>query len=81
MVHPHLALLIPELLEKTLSFMDRDANVINARVCKKWSGIALDLVWMEVESLPRLLNLLRPYQTRNGSIVRYLSSTIRLLNL
>ncbi|OAX37635.1 hypothetical protein K503DRAFT_866734 [Rhizopogon vinicolor AM-OR11-026] len=70
-MHPHTVLLIPELLEKIFSFVGRDANVINAYVCKQWSEIALDFVWKELKSLPQLLRLLRPYQKRDsdGSIV------------
>ncbi|OAX34058.1 hypothetical protein K503DRAFT_725012 [Rhizopogon vinicolor AM-OR11-026] len=66
-MHPHMVLLIPELLENILSFVDRRENVINACVCKQWSEIAMDLVWREVESLPEFLTLLRPSQTRGVS--------------
>ncbi|OJA14169.1 hypothetical protein AZE42_12396 [Rhizopogon vesiculosus] len=54
----HRALLIPELLENILSFMNRDDNVINACVCKQQSEIALDLIQWEVENLLQLLALL-----------------------
>ncbi|KAJ8592766.1 hypothetical protein M405DRAFT_812276 [Rhizopogon salebrosus TDB-379] len=58
----HRALSIPELLNNILGLMERDENVVNACVCKQWSDIALDLIWREVVSLPRLLNILRPRQ-------------------
>jgi hypothetical protein len=73
-MHHHTALLIPELLDYILSFMDRNDNVINACVCKQWSEIALDLIWWKVERLLQLLALLRPYETRDASTVRHLVS-------
>jgi hypothetical protein len=73
-MHPHTVSLIPELLEKILNFMNRDHNVTNACVCKQWSEIALDIIWREVKSLPRLLGLLRPYEKRDASFVRDLFS-------
>lgn len=80
-MHHFTALLVPELLEKILSHMDRNDNVVNMRVCKTWSEIALDLVWREVESLPRLFTLLRPYRhTNDGPTVRRLFSIFHLLN-
>ncbi|OJA20968.1 hypothetical protein AZE42_09179 [Rhizopogon vesiculosus] len=66
---PYRVLFIPELLDNILSFMDRDDNMINARVCKQWSEIALDLVWWEVVSLHKFLNILRPFRKVNGSNV------------
>ncbi|OAX37634.1 hypothetical protein K503DRAFT_719480 [Rhizopogon vinicolor AM-OR11-026] len=66
-MQPHRVLFIPELLQNILSFMDRADNVFNACVCKQWSEIALDLIWREVNDLPRLLGLLRPCQRRGAS--------------
>jgi len=59
-MHPHTALLIPELLKNIFSFAERHDNVNHACVCKQWSEIALDLVWREVENILQLLTLLRP---------------------
>ena len=73
-MRPHRVLFIPELLKNILSFLDRLDNVINACVCKQWSEIALDLIWREVNNLPRLLTLLRPYKTRGVSNVRQIFS-------
>src|SRR5882757_1475449 len=73
-MQPHRVLFIPELLQNILSFMDRADNVFNACVCKQWSEIALDLIWREVNDLPRLLGLLRPCQRRGASTVRHLFS-------
>jgi hypothetical protein len=70
LMQPHRVLLIPELLQNILSFLDRADTVANACVCKQWSEIALDLIWREVNSLPRLLALLRPHQTCGFSVVR-----------
>ncbi|KAG0698783.1 hypothetical protein DFH29DRAFT_939829 [Suillus ampliporus] len=63
-MQPHRVLFIPELLDIILSFMDGDDHIINACVCKQWSEIALDFIWREVDNLPRLLTLLRPYKTK-----------------
>jgi hypothetical protein len=71
----HRALLIPELLNNILSLMDRDESAVNARVCKQWSDIALDLIWREVVGLARLLELLKPGYNRNHRFnVRHLFS-------
>lgn len=72
-MHPHAALLIPELLQNIFSFVDRNDNVSNACVCKQWSEIALDLVWREVENIPQFLTLLRPRRIHGLSSVRNLS--------
>lgn len=56
----HRILFIPELLDIIFNFLDRDANVANACVCKRWSEIALDVVWKEVDDLLRLFRLLKP---------------------
>ncbi len=51
-------LVIPELLELVLSFLsfpNAQDNARNARVCKAWTQVALDL-----DDRPRLLSLLAP---------------------
>ncbi|KAI0750487.1 hypothetical protein C8Q74DRAFT_1361745 [Fomes fomentarius] len=53
-------LVIPELLELVFSFLNTQENARNARVCKAWTQVALDLLWREVDDLPRLLSLLAP---------------------
>lgn len=53
-------LVIPELLELVFSFLNAQDNARNARVCKAWTQVALDLLWREVDHLPRLLSLLAP---------------------
>ena len=63
---------IPELLHNTFSFMNTNENTINARVCKQWSEVALDLIWREVINIPQLSNLLGPYVNVRGDIVRLL---------
>ncbi|KAG1744906.1 uncharacterized protein EDB91DRAFT_1121572 [Suillus paluster] len=63
-MQPHRVLFIPELLDTILSFMDGDDHVINACVCRQWSEITLDCIWREVDDLPRLLTLLRPYKAK-----------------
>ncbi|KAF8553097.1 hypothetical protein OG21DRAFT_1414929, partial [Imleria badia] len=56
----HRILFIPELLDIIFNFLDREANVTNACVCKRWSEVALDVVWKEVDDLIHLLRLLKP---------------------
>lgn len=56
----HRVLFITELLDIIFSFLDRDSNVTNACVCKRWSDIALDVVWKEVDDLLHLFRLLKP---------------------
>ncbi|KAG2081086.1 hypothetical protein BD769DRAFT_1733922 [Suillus cothurnatus] len=52
-------LFIPELLGIIFNFVDEDDLVNNA-----WSEIAMDIIWREVDDLPRLLTLLRPYKIK-----------------
>ena len=42
------------------SFLESSTNAVNARVCKRWSEIALDLLWRDVEDLQRLFGTLVP---------------------
>ena len=53
-------LLIPELLDMVFSYLDASDNTINARVCRRWSNIALDILWRDVEDMRRLFSLLAP---------------------
>jgi len=75
-MHPHTALLTPELLKNIFSFVGRNDNVNHACVCKQWSEIALDLVWRKVENILQLLTLLRPCQRNGISHVRHHSSRL-----
>ncbi|KAI0073082.1 hypothetical protein K474DRAFT_1723382 [Panus rudis PR-1116 ss-1] len=63
----HRVLDIPEILELILSQLDRKSNVQNALVCKRWSDIALNLVWRDVTDLLFLFQLLAPLE-KSGSI-------------
>ncbi|KAG1772489.1 hypothetical protein EV702DRAFT_1033633 [Suillus placidus] len=63
-MHPHRVLFIPELLGIILGFVGEDDYVSNARVCKQWSEVTLDIIWREVDDLSRLLTLLRPYKIK-----------------
>ena len=56
---PH-ALRVPEILSIIFSFADLSVNAVNARVCKLWHDLALDVLWEEVDDLRRLLSLLGP---------------------
>lgn len=63
----HRVLDIPELLDMVFSFLKPPSNAVNARVCKRWSEIALDLLWRDVDDLHRLFGTLAPLRktTRN----------------
>ncbi|KAJ7475723.1 hypothetical protein FB451DRAFT_1173730 [Mycena latifolia] len=50
---------IPELLHMIFGFLGTE-NASNARVCKRWSEICLDILWSEVDDLHRLFGVLRP---------------------
>ena len=53
-------LAIPEIIELIMSFLDKKDNVNNACVCRRWSDIALDCVWRNVDDITQLLRLLAP---------------------
>lgn len=78
----HRILFIPELLVVIFSFLDRGTNVTNAQVCKRWSEIALDLVWKEVDNLLGLFDLLQPtyYEEADREYVRSLCLASLTLN-
>lgn len=49
---------IPELLSTVFSLAEAPELATSARVCKKWSGLALDELWRDLESVLPLLDLL-----------------------
>ena len=53
-------LYIPELLHLIFGFLSKKCNVSNARVCKLWSEIALDVIWREVDNLVHMFTALKP---------------------
>ncbi|KAI0795978.1 hypothetical protein C8Q75DRAFT_803032 [Abortiporus biennis] len=59
---------IPEMVEIILTFCDNNSNAMAARVCKKWSDIALNILWRDVTDISRLLVLLAPL--RNVALVQ-----------
>ncbi|KAF8269848.1 hypothetical protein EI94DRAFT_1724445 [Lactarius quietus] len=64
-------LAIPELLHIIFSFGTRASNASNALVCRNWREAALDHVWMEVDDLYHLLQLLAPLHRRRGETQFY----------
>src|SRR6266568_4009174 len=56
----HRVLGIPELLDMIFGFIQPSSNALNARVCKRWSEIALDSLWRDVDDLHRLFGILAP---------------------
>jgi hypothetical protein len=69
----HRVLGIPELLDMIFSFLKSPSNAVNARVCKRWSEIALDLLWRDVDDLHRLFGTLAPLRktARNEYVSEY----------
>lgn len=53
---------IPELLDMVFGFLDNPSNASNASVCKRWSEIALDKLWRDVDDLHRLFGILGPLE-------------------
>ena len=51
---------IPEIVELIFSFLDEKSNTNNAIVCRKWSDIALNILWRDVRDIRRLFSLLAP---------------------
>ncbi|KAI0701096.1 hypothetical protein BC835DRAFT_1265508 [Cytidiella melzeri] len=51
---------ISEILELIFSFLDKDSHINTVVVCKKWSEIAMNIIWREVDDPRRLLSLLSP---------------------
>lgn len=41
---------IPELLSQVFRLLEPPSNARNARVCRAWSGLALDEVWREANA-------------------------------
>lgn len=56
----HRVLRIPELLQTVFNILDLPSNTVNARVCKQWSDIALDILWREIDDLYFLFTILAP---------------------
>ena len=69
----HRVLSIPELLDMIFSFLPLPSNAVNARVCKRWSEIALDLLWRDVDDINRLFGTLAPLRksARNEYVSEY----------
>jgi hypothetical protein len=57
---------MPELLDLVFNMLDRSSNAKMARVCKKWSSVALDMLWREVDDLHQLFSLLAPLRKTGG---------------
>ena len=66
----HRVLRIPELLQIIFGILDLPSNRVNARVCKQWSDIALDILWREIDDIYFLFRILAPLtKTVEGSYV------------
>ena len=64
----HRVLRIPELLQMIFGILDLPSNAMNARVCKQWSDIALDILWREIDELYILFRILVPLTKTIGEI-------------
>ncbi|KAH8109629.1 hypothetical protein DFH11DRAFT_1626028 [Phellopilus nigrolimitatus] len=56
----HRVLSVLELLNFIFSYLDRHTHASCARVCKRWTGVALDLLWEELDEVVPLLSILAP---------------------
>lgn len=65
----HRVLRIPELLQMVFAVSDPRSNTVNARVCKQWSDIALDILWREIDELDILFEILAPFKMVEASYV------------
>lgn len=75
-------LLIPELLDMVFSYLDASDNAVNARVCRRWCNIALDILWRDVEDMRRLFSLLAPLHLGNTSeYVNFSTKSITFVRL
>ena len=66
-------LAISELLHIIFSFGTRASNASNALVCRNWREAALDHIWMEVDDMYHLLQVLAPLHRRRGETQFYVS--------
>lgn len=70
-------LFVPELLDMIFGYLDASDNAGNARVCRRWSDVALDTLWRDVEDLSRLFSLLAPlYLTDSGEQVSFATDVL-----
>ena len=60
---------VPELLDTIFRFLDDSSNASNARVCKKWLDVALDILWRHVDDLYTLFNILAPLRITGNEYV------------
>lgn len=64
-----LALQLPELLYLTFTCLKISDVVPCARVCQKWSEVAIPLIWQKLPLLPRdLLEILGPLESDANSV-------------
>lgn len=57
-ITPSEVLQVKELREEIFKFLDKGTLACCARICSAWSNSALSLIWVELESLKPLLELL-----------------------
>ncbi|PFH47527.1 hypothetical protein AMATHDRAFT_67573 [Amanita thiersii Skay4041] len=67
----HRVLYIPELLDMVFNYLEPFSNAVNARVCKRWSEVALDTLWREVDDMHRLCTLLAPLYVGDDSEYKF----------
>ncbi|KAI0062002.1 hypothetical protein BV25DRAFT_1825869 [Artomyces pyxidatus] len=86
----HDPLQLPDILAVIFGLLDASSNASNALVCKRWSDIALDELWRELDDLEPLMRILAWDEEQNDYGVpttaqwaRYAiySSRVRHLNL
>lgn len=66
---------IQEILCNVMAYNERDVSVTCMRVCRYWGDAARDFVWLKMDSLMPLLNLLGPMQQRTTDENHLVSSS------
>jgi F-box-like len=75
-------LAIPELLDMIFSYGTKASNAFCACVCRRWSEVALDNLWREVDNMYCLFGLLAPLEERAGPyVVSYVCTRTFLLRV
>ncbi|KAG8990103.1 hypothetical protein FRB94_013758 [Tulasnella sp. JGI-2019a] len=53
---------VPEILKKVLEFTDTGSQAASARVNRFWNAVALDVLWLDLEGVVPLLELIGPLE-------------------
>jgi hypothetical protein len=62
-------IVLVELVQRILSFLEISDLVVASRVCLRWAGLGLDMLWWSMSDLAPLLSLLDEKENANASLV------------